>query len=106
MKHWKTQNKLRSFLYGKLQITDELYIERVHCVRRREGTKSNSNNAPRTILAKLLDYKQKEEIMRWCYILKETTCSVREDFSKETDEIGKELWDQVKKLQEYDYQIW
>ena len=34
--------------------------------------------------------------MRWCYKLKDTTYSVRVDFSKETVEICKKLWDQVK----------
>ena len=55
---WKnTENKLRSFLYKELEIIDELYIERAHPVRRRESIKSNSNSTPRTIVAKLLDYK-------------------------------------------------
>ena len=93
-----TENKLRSFLYDELEITDELYIERAHRVRRREGVKFNSNNTPRIIAAKFLDYKEKEEVMRRSYKLKDTTYSVREDFSKETVEIRKKLWDQVKKL--------
>ena len=95
-----TENKLRSFLYDKLEITDELYIERAHSVRRRKDVKFNSNNTPRTIVAKFLDYKEKEEVMRRRYKLKETTYSVREDFSKETVEIRKKLWDQVKKFRE------
>ena len=95
-----TENKLRSFLYDELEITDELYIERAHHVRRRKDVKFNSNNTPRTIVAKFLDYKEKEEVMRRRYKLKDTTYSVREDFSKETVEIRKKLWDQVKKLRE------
>ena len=59
-----TENKLRSFLCDELEITDELYIERARHVRRREGVNADSNNTPRTIVAKLLDYKEKEEIMR------------------------------------------
>ena len=54
-----TKNKLRSFSYNELEITDELYIERTDHDRRRESVKSNSNNTPRTIVAKLLDYKKK-----------------------------------------------
>ena len=94
------KNKLGSFLYDKLEITVELYIERAHRVRRRKDVKFNSNNTPRTIVAKFLDYKEKEEVMRRRYKLKDTTYSVREDFSKETVEIRKKLWDQVKKLRE------
>ena len=60
-----TENKLRSFLYDKLEITDGLYMERAHRVRRREGVKFNSNNTPRTIISvnqylrHNLGYKQK-----------------------------------------------
>ena len=92
-----TENKLRSFLHNELEITDELYIERAYRVRRRENIKSISYNTPRTIVGKLLDFKEKEEIMRQRYKLKD---SVRENFSKETVEIRKKLWDQVKKLRE------
>ena len=74
-------------MYDELEITDELYIERAHSVRRRKDVKFNSNNTPRTIVAKFLDYKEKQEVMRRRYKLKDTTYSVREDFSKETVEI-------------------
>ena len=95
-----TKNKLRSFLYNELEIIDELFVERALCVRRKESVKSNGNNTPRTIVAKLLDYKEKEEIMRRRYKLKDTMYSVREDVSKETVQIRKKLWDQVNKLRE------
>ena len=81
-----TENKLRSFLYDELEITDELYTERADRVRRREGVRFNSSNTPRTIAAKLLDYKEKEEVMRRRYKLKGTMYSVREDLFKETVE--------------------
>ena len=81
-----TENKLRSFLYDKLEITDELYTERADRIRRREGVRFNSSNSPRTIAAKLLDYKEKEEVMRRRYKLKDKMYSVREDFFKETVE--------------------
>ena len=80
-----TENKLRSFLYDELEITDELYIERARRVQ------FNSNSAPRTIVAEFLDYKEKEEVMRRRYKLKDTTYLVREDFSKETVEMRKKL---------------
>ena len=59
-KTWEnTENKLSSFLYIKLEITDELYIERAHRVRRKGSAKCNSNNTPKTIVARFLDYKEK-----------------------------------------------
>ena len=73
-------------MYDKLEITDELYTERADRIRRREGVRFNSSNSPRTIAAKLLDYKEKEEVMRRRYKLKDTMYSVREDFFKETVE--------------------
>ena len=73
-------------MYDELEITDELYTERADRVRRREGVRFNSSNTPRTIAAKLLDYKEKEEVMRRRYKLKDTMYSVREDFFKETVE--------------------
>ena len=78
-------------MYDELEITDELYIERADRVRRREGVRFNSSNTPRTIAAKLLDYKEKEEVMRRRYKLKDTTYLVREDFPKETVEMRKKL---------------
>ena len=95
-----TKNKLTPFLYNELETIDELFIERAPRVRRRESVKSNGNNTPRTIVAKLLDYKEKEEIMRRRYKLKDTMYSIREDVSKGTVEIRKKLWDQVNKLRE------
>ena len=79
------------FFYDKLEVTDKLYIEKAHHVRRKEGVKFNTNNTPRTIVAKFLDYKEKEEVIRRRYILRDTTYLVREDFSKETVEIYKKL---------------
>ena len=38
--------------------------------------------------------------MQQSYKLKDTTYSVRENFSKETIEIRKKLWDQIKQLRE------
>ena len=78
-------------MYDELEITDELYTERADRVRRREGVRFNSSNTPRRIAAKLLDYKEKEEVMRRRYKLKDTTYLVREDFSKETVEMRKKL---------------
>ena len=61
---------------------------------------SNFIVTTRTIVTKFLDYKEKEEVIRQRYKSKDTTYSVREDFSKETVEIRKKLWYQIKKLRE------
>ena len=46
------------FLYDKLEIIDKIYLERALRVRRRKIANANSNNIPRAIAAKLLDYKK------------------------------------------------
>ena len=62
----ETEKKLREFLYDELDITEELYIEQAHHIARNRSSKEAANDLakPRTIIANLLDYKEKEEIMK------------------------------------------
>ena len=65
-------------------IGDALELEGVNTERaRRVGNKSNERNAPRTIVAKFSNYKDKQAVQ--CYL-------------KETLEIRKENWQAVKRL--------
>ena len=70
----ETETKLRKFLYDELDITEELYIERAHRVARNQSSKEASNDfaKQRTIIAKLLDYKETVEIMKRTFKLKDT----------------------------------
>ena len=96
----ETETKLRKFLCDELDITEEIYIEPAHRVARNQSSKEASNDLakPRTIIAKLLDYKEKEEIMKRAFKLKDAGFYIREDYSKETISIRKKLWEEVKKL--------
>ena len=87
-------------MYDELDITEELYIERAHRVARNQSSKETSNDLvkPRTIIAKLLDYKEKKEIMKRAFKLKDTGFSIREDYSKETISIRKKLSEEVNNL--------
>ena len=60
------ETKLGKFLFDELDITEELYIEPAHRVARNQSSNEASNDLakPRTIIAKLLDYKEKEETMK------------------------------------------
>ena len=53
-------------MYDEIDITEELYNEGAHCVTRNKSNKEASEflAKPRTIIAKLLDYEEKEEIMK------------------------------------------
>ena len=71
-------------------------IERAH---RSKRSKSNSNSGkPRTIVCKLLNYKQKEEILRNAKKLKGSNIFINEDFCYETMQYRKKLWKEVKNL--------
>ena len=71
-------------------------IERTHRSKRSE---SNSNSGkPRTIVCKLLNYKQKEEILRNTKTLKRSNIFINEDFCYETMQYQKKLWKEVKNL--------
>ena len=60
----------------------------------------NGSGKPRTIVAKRLDYKEKEEIIRRSYMLKDTGYYTRDDFSKETIPVRSKLRKEVQKLRQ------
>ena len=70
----ETEKKSRKILYSELDITGELYIGRAHRVARNQSSKEASNDfaKQRTIIAKLLDYKETVEIMKRTFKLKDT----------------------------------
>ena len=74
-------------------IGDALELEGVNTERaRRVGNKSNERNAPRTIVAKFSNYKDKQAVLLVTNKLK------GKDYLKETLEIRKENWQAVKRL--------
>ena len=92
-----TTNKVEEIIKNRLRITKDVIIERAH----RGGSKQNKNgDKPRTIFAKLLNYRDKEEILKNANKLKDTGIYINEDFSKETTEIRKELWLKVRRLRD------
>ena len=67
-------------------------IERAH----RAGRKSR--NKARTIVCKLLRFKNKQKILRKAKLLKGTNLFINEDYCQGTVEYRKELWEEVKVL--------
>ena len=87
--------KVKSFLKNSLGI-DNIHIERAHRVK-----SSNKNkNTPKTIVAKLLSWKDKSKIIKSSNKLKNSGYFINEDFSAETMEIRKNLRKEVKLLRE------
>ena len=71
-------------------------IERAH--RGANWKRQKEMNQPRTIILKLLNFKDKERILKYAKYLKNTGIFINEDFSKETIEKRKKLWEDVIKL--------
>ena len=89
------KKKYRKYLMKSL-VLQNVQIERAH---RSKRSKSNNNSEkPRTIVCKLLNYKQKEEILRNTKKLKGSNIFINEDFCYETMQYRKKLWEEVKNL--------
>ena len=79
-------------------LKERLDIENVEIEQAyRAGRKSRSE--PRTIVCKLLRFKDKQNILRKTKLLKGTNIFVNEDYFQDTVEYRKELWEEVKVLQ-------
>ena len=79
-------------LKGRLDI-ENVEVERAY----RAGRKSR--NKPRTIVCKLLRFKDKQNILRKAKLLKGTNTFINEDYRQDTVDYKKELWEEVKVLQ-------
>ena len=85
------ERRVHSMLKERLDI-ENVEIERAH----RAGRKSRSK--PRTIVCKLLRFKDKQNILRKAKLLKGTNIFINEDYCQDTVECRKELWEKVKVL--------
>ena len=89
------EEEIRKVFIEKLGVKN-VQIERAH---RSKRSKSNNNSEkPRTIVCKLLNYKQKEEILRNTKKLKGSNIFINEDFCYETMQYRAKLWEEVKNL--------
>ena len=87
----QTEEILHNLLKEKLEL-ENISVERAH----RVGNKGK--NDKRTIVLKLASFKDKLKIISEARKLKGTNISINEDYSKETLEIRKEKWKEVKEL--------
>ena len=86
-----TEKKVQSMFINNLNL-DDIKIERPHRMGRGQDGKI------RTVIIKLLSYKDKLDILKNAKKLKGTGYYINEDFSYETTMIRKELWEEVKQL--------
>ena len=87
------EEKIKNIIKEKLEIEDDIEIERIHRTGRYNRTKRDK---PRTIIFKLLRYKDKTKILRNGRKLKGTNIWINEDFSKRTLNIRKNLLAEIK----------
>ena len=87
----QTEEILHNLLKEKLEL-ENISVERAH----RVGNKGKDDK--RTIVLKLASFKDKLKIISEARKLKGTNISINEDYSKETLEIRKEKWKEVKEL--------
>ena len=89
---WSDTQKKAEELFGKILGVENVDVERAH----RSGKKQAGK--PRSIVLKLLNWKDKQKILLNCHKLKGRKIYVYEDFSRETMEKRKMLWNKVKDL--------
>ena len=93
------EKQLDTLFNESLGIEEEVVIERAH---RGKVDKSRKSNAPRTIVCRILDYKDKVKILRNSKKLKSKSIFINEDLYQATLDHYQELWKEVKRLREED----
>ncbi|XP_077512934.1 uncharacterized protein LOC144124150 [Amblyomma americanum] len=79
----------KDIVQDKLDL-DAVAIERIHRLGQPAGNKI------RPVIMKLLDYREKESILKRGFKLKNSDLSIGEDFSRKIRYIRKKLWDSAK----------
>ncbi|XP_065678180.1 uncharacterized protein LOC136093163 [Hydra vulgaris] len=90
----QTEKKVQQIFNDQLKISN-IIIERAHRIERRCNAEKIKNK-PRTIILKLLNYKDKEKILENAKMLKGTGIFINIDFSFETNKIRRELSEKMK----------
>lgn len=88
-----TEHKIKQVLTDYLDMkTEDFSIERAHRVGK---VKSQADYKPRTVIAKFLSYKTREQILNKKKLLKGKNIFIREDFSDKIQEKRRELMPQM-----------
>ena len=92
----ETENKVQQLFQNQLDITTKIHIERAH----RTGKNKIGDKRPRTIVLKMLNCKDRCTILKNANKLRGSGIYINEDFSVETINIRKRLWNDVLKLRQ------
>ena len=99
-----TEEKLRKVIKDEVDI-ENVVIERAHRVKRNNDNNENNDQIrkPPTVVAKLLHFKDKQDILHEAKSRKIRNFYFKEDFSREPLAIRKGPWNEVIRLREEDY---
>ena len=87
--------KIQNVIADKLGIESDVKIDRYHTIRPRK-TKTGQNRDRRCpVVCRLNRFKDEQCILNNAEKLKNTGIFIYEDFSKDTMELRKSLWEQV-----------
>ena len=89
------EGEIQTVFNEKLGLKN-VQIERAHCSKR--SKRNNNSEKPRIIGCKLLNYKQKEEILRNTKKLKGSNIFINDDFCHEMMQHQKKLREEVRNL--------
>ena len=84
------EKRVKDLVKKKLHIDDDIEMDRIH----RTGAKRE--NHPRTVIFRVLRYKDKMKILKEGRKLKGTNIWINEDYSRKTVEMRKVLLQQIK----------
>ena len=91
-KTWEaTEKRLRELVLPKLEVPEDIVIERAHRVGQRQRSQR-----PRKIIARFVNFKDKEKVLKARKWLVGTNIYINEDFSDRIKMIRKDLWPKVK----------
>ena len=91
-----SEEKATKVFKEKLGIEKDIIIERTN--RKKRNYKDKDKKRPRTIVLRLANVKDKNIILKNVNKLKGSDVYVNEKFNRETTELRKKLWEEVKQL--------
>ena len=93
----RCEEKVQKVIKDKLGFEDEVEIDRCHRIKKSGKDRSNNerDSSPRTIICRLLRFKDKQRIIQSSKKLKNTGIFIYEDFCKDTMDLRKQLWEKV-----------
>ena len=96
------ERKVKEIFMDKLELENYIIIERAHRARK---SKYGKKDQPRTIVCKLLSYKDKFKVPQNCKKLKDIHIYIDQYFCQGTLQYRKDLWKDVKRLREEEDKI-